>query len=403
MIRSKQWRLGAVGVALSLAASCSGGDATTPGTRTGEVGTTFLATWGDLNDDVATALAFVPDGSGDVVVGALIANPAVPDMVVYRLGSDGTPRWEARWGRTAAEELHALVAFDDVVRVAGATWDRQDDDAEIEAILVDVQLDDGSVPEAFEPTFNWNASGERDAITGLLPFANGDVFASGVANDDVLLARIDVAGARTTSQLHDRFKREEGLDSDWLGDLAVVVGRNEDVNDEDDQGQFYVAAFDTETYLTEWELEWGLEDVEEVAYGVAVAGDVVVAVGQDGLDQAVVLGIEAGKVTWEYTYPADDQVAVASAAVTEPDGNVIVGINVSGDVVLLRLDPTTGAVLDEVTWDGRGTQAVHALEADEERLCVMGATDGGSDDKKQALATCFPRETLAIPAVPANP
>ncbi len=112
-----------------------------------------------------------------------------------------------------------------------------------------------------------------------------------------------------------------------------------------------------------------------------------------------------GEVAWQTDWgPAGDD--HARAIRVDPDsGNLLaVGHTSDGDggrtdVVLLRLDADTGAVLGKSTWGGSGDDVAHDFVLDGDRIYVAGQTTswGAGKDDAFALAGChgpwvLPRE-----------
>jgi hypothetical protein len=378
-------------LALWLTAACTPPDPPGPGPLMGD-DAAWRRTFGSPKMDEGWGIDLY---DGDLFVSTHMANPTLTDGWVYRMTTDGEIVWETTWGEEYTEEFFAVEVYDGVVHLGAARFTKPLDLWDTEAMLLRFDAESGALlgePWRYDDAGIWN---EIDGI--VVDEENIYVSGWGGSDDgDMLLARLDREGNQENVNSWGTAAWEEANGHMVkVGDLLYVAGR-EGAEGVLKGGDAALVAFEAPYLHHQWMVSWGEGDTMEDVYSLTTDGEALYAVGVQEQDDGLAIwswDLE-GALRWVTTWDGGGTERSRTIVVDPVDGSLLVAANAGDssrdlDLVMLRVDATSGEITDEHRWETDGDEEFHDLVLDGDGGYLVGQTTTWGAGSHDALVVKF--------------
>lgn len=384
---------------LFLLSACLPHEPAEPGDIVGDA-EAWYRTFGGANLDESWGIDLADNG--DLFVSTHQGNPSLGDAFIYRLTAEGEIVWETQWGGTWTEEAFSVEEQDGVVHVGGCRFEGFDL-WDTEATLLRLDADSG---EVLEPVWSHDDEGTWNEIDGIL-ITEDSVFMSGWGGSedgDMLMVELDRQGQQQQLVGWGGEGFEEGNGHVVsVGGLLYVVGRS-DAESVWAGGDAVLVAFDMDSLEEAWSVTWGEPDTMEDALNLGTDGEHLYVIGMQEGDEAVFFlayDLE-GNLLWERGWDGGGVEYGRSIRVDEHDGSIVVGMASDGegdskDIVLLRLDPEDGQVLEQASWGGDKDEEIHDLRLQGDTAYLVGQTESYGNGSYDGLVMRFTQRPWTFP------
>lgn len=381
-----------------IAASCGGGggnDGDNGGAPDPCQGLPWRLVKGTSGPDVAWAVAIAKNG--DVLLAAHEGQSLATDIVLRRLSPDGKILWEKYWDSGLSDEAFVVTeAPDGVIWVGGMK--RTDNVLDLNTTALLLRFD-GATGAVIGNPWTWD-SGGWDEIDGVA-VDSGTVFVSGWAqgqngNQEMRVYALDTANL---SILWQKSIDSAGLDAGnghlVLWNDAVIVGGSYNSSGVLAQAQGIVVAFDRSNGSEKWRQYVGDGSDYREILGLTSDGLRVFAAGWRKVTltdwQLMIWAFDSsGSKLWESEWGDSSNERARALGYDAADNTLLVAGTsnryMNDDIVLLRVDSTTGAVREEKIWGGGSGDSAQQIAVAGNRLYVSGSTRSWGSGNSDAIA-----------------
>lgn len=327
----------------------------------------WMLTFGTTKTDESWGIDM--DEAGHLYLSTHQANPTLTDGYIYKLSSTGEVIWETHWGEEYSDEMFAVDVHEGVVHVGGARFTELLDLWDSEALLLRFDAETGELlgdPWRHRDKDAWNE------IDGMV-ITDEHIYLAGWGDSqhgDFLMARLDREGQEEAVVYWGTDAWEEANGHVVAVDETLYVAGRLGADGVWGGGDAVVVAFDTPDMQELWHASWGEEGSTEDVYGLTTDGSMLYAVGvQSGeLGLAIWSWDLEGELQWVTSWGGEGVDRGRAIRVDPVDGSVVVAAN-SGtdgqlDIVMLRLDATSGEILEEHRWGGDKDDEAHDFVLD---------------------------------------
>ncbi len=340
---------------------------------------------------------------GDLFVSTHMANPTLTDGWVYRMTTAGEIVWETTWGEEYTEEFFSVAVHDGVVHLGAARFTKPLNLWDTEALLLRFDADSGALlgePWRYDDEGQWN---EIDGIA----VDDEHIYVSGWGGSDdgdMLFARLDRDGNQQNLETWgtEAWEEQNGHIA-RVGDTLYVVGR-EGAEGVLKGGDAVLLAIQAPQLQVQWSVTWGEADTMEDAYSVSTDGEALYAVGVQEQDEGLVIwswDLE-GALRWVTSWDGGGTERSRTIEIDPVDGSLLVAANAGDaardlDLVMLRVDATSGEITDEHRWETAGDEEFHDLVLDGDVGYLVGQTTTWGEGSHDALVVKFGMRPWSFP------
>jgi hypothetical protein len=398
-----------VGLALPGLLACTDSDVHGPAAPVGDA-TAWYMTIGTTVSDVAWGVDAADDG--DVFVATFQGYPDIyPDAWIYRLGPDGTVRWEQTWnsGDSPLIKTFVVKSAGDRVYVGGTAYDGTSNDT-AHPYLLALDATTGTLLWSFV----WREDDGYGETDGLVVDEAG-IYLSGwttrsQSSNDILLLKLDLDGQLLWSNYLSSPGWDQGDGQLASDDEFLYLSGKYNAQDLYSGGDALLAAVHKTDGSTAWMTTWGEPDVMEDALSLVRDGDALYTVGFAGIQfvqpyRLILSRFDLqGQQQWSVDWTPGGNAFSRSIAIDPTDHSLLVAATSDGagqgyDIHLLRFSPA-GELLDDQLWAGEGDELAHDLVVVGSRAYVTAETESVGAGATDGLVLAFQHTPWVLPPQP---